>query len=355
MEIRPTMQSCNVYIKFRKKFDGNVRIDLKTNEINISYDDEMESVEIKNCKILPNSLSCLQIMSDCITFRFLTQNDNREKGQFKTEFVLLNMKNDMKKKSINSNPVIMKDVPYKIKCNNCLNELSNEHSFRRILPLPSENMEMSDWFCHKHDDSNAELSLNPKICDCFYSNCYIHLNENVLKNVIKSENGVVVCKRCLFWLGLDMNKETFQLWHNTINLYSNTSELIASKALKDFNDTVKKLIYESILGFTKFIFECQNTNSDKEYLSICIMEKSLRLYLKRDDKFEDVEVAKVLYRFDKDVSDLLESWMNDVKVSQIKISKPMMVSGLKHLYEMSQLIPACYSKSNDYFVSYLTL
>lgn len=358
MEIRPRLQSCNVFLIFKQNTDKNLTVSLKENEINILANGKNDIIQIADYKILINSLSSLQISNNYLTFRFQTEAVSRTVGQFKSEFVMYNFNSTNCKPEFCGNK-LEKNVSYVVKCINCQGPLSDKVTFKRILPLPSDNVEPSEWFCHKHDDE-ATLNLNPSTHDCFYSNCYIHVNQKNFSNYRIAANSVIICKRCLAWLGLSLRSDTIQVWFNTVMLDSDNSR-ISSTALIDFINTVKCSLNESLLTSSKILFECCNKNY--EYLCIWILEKNLQLYVKghefqhtANNSISDTKnVAKILFRFESEITDLVTEWLNDVRVNHTKISKPMMIGGLNHLFEMCQLIPDCFRKSNGFYVSYLVL
>lgn len=354
MEIRPRLQSCNVFFILKPETKNRILVRLKENEIVISSTDNEDKIKISNFRILINSLSCLQASSSYLSFRFQTQNPQKSQGQFKSELLVYNLQ--MYDSIKNNNIQINNDDDYIIKCANCKNTLSETLKFNRILPLPSENLDTQDWFCHRSDATN-NIKLTPGLTDCFYSNCYIHLNSDNFKNYQLVSNSILICKRCFSWLGLSLTSGAFQLWFNTIVLES-SSICLYSNPLFDFKSTVRLEFKEAMFSPCKVLFECRNT-ARTEYLCIWILEKNLELFMKGgkwENSTNDVKiVAKVLFYFSSEVDKTINEWLNDNFVSNIKISKPMMLKGLNHLYDMCKLIPNCFRTSNNFYVSYIIL
>lgn len=357
MEIRPRLQSCNVYFILKPGLNDQLRISLKSNEIHIVSNGEVQIIPVKRFNILVNSLSCLQVSGSFLSFRFQTQNLTKTTGRFTTELVMYELEDSFSSLGIsNNNTKIVKDLGYILKCGNCKNNLSDTINFNRVLPLPSENAEPQDWFCHKSEEL-CKFSFNPNENDCFYSNCYIRLNHNIFNNVKLTQNDIIVCKRCLSWLGLKINTETFQVWFNTVILESDQC-CIYSNALSDFILSVRTDIKELVFGPCKVLFECRNLNCT-DFLCVWVLEKSLEVIIKgqnfKSDKSGSQKVAKVLFYFCSEKDSIIGDWLDDSNVSNVKISKQMMVKGLNHLFEMSKLVPSCFRMSNNFYVSYIVL
>lgn len=340
MEIRPRLQSVNVFIIFnidnvRENNDIEINLNLNSFEIILGLHKEIvKSDELFH--IVPNSLSCLLINSNFLSFRFSTENIQQNLGTSKFE-ILENIQFNLNN---NQNDRIHKNIPYNIHCANCNQEFCKQILFERVLPLP-ENLDTNDWFCHGHN--NAIENLIPKTNEIFHTHCYVQVNEGLLKGlIIKGLN--LVCKRCLAWIGIIL-MNTHKVWFNTVTFNDNNHNF-TSCAVNDAFKTVRQILNNSLLGSIKIILTCQTSPTQKEFVLLWILEKSLKV------RFDSniVDVSKVLFKFSKS-----NDWRNDMNISIVDISKPMMIQLLKHLYEMNRYIPKDFSISNDFYVSYLMM
>lgn len=441
MEIRPRLQSVNVFVNFAKTFES-VDVILNPNNFVLKIDDVDYFI---NCSfnILTTSLSNVCKQPKCVSFRFCTENILKLSGSFTSELInsqgtlslnklepvanaskpinyetdclelnctdsRMNPRvpgfshdsktNDTKPNSninlipsyINSNSVkfhkssdsLNKESTFRIQCQNCLQNLSEYLNFNRILPLPSEGSNHNDWFCHAHGQSVPDL--NPKVDDLFYSHCYCHINNLNLKGIKKSGN-VLVCLRCLCWLGLTVNEKTHKVWFNTVGLQefyksnldkkdfntvfdlscngsndlglSNLSldhqGIFKTDPLRDCFISINKLTQDKFVPSSKILLECQISKVDCNYLLLWVLEKNLLINWYEEDALKEETVSKVLFKFSAVESPLITTWKNDVGVVPLMVSKPMVTKLLLHLFKMNSFMPECFSKTQDFHISYI--
>lgn len=416
MELRSRLRSCNVYITTTVDFkkNCNLKISIQSTGIvlnyylNDSYDvflktrrDSLSSIESLSdcyseeesdvteiipidefCRIIPNSMSGLKIDRNNISFRILTEPKNG--GNFYNELLTPNVNAINNNKNVNNAKIDIKIGDYvKIICSNCVNTISdNVVKFDRILELPSENMDMSEWFCHNHGNtSNNELVLKQSKYDLLYRLCFIVINNCMLNEKINKFNmkrAVYHCNRCLAWLGLK-NNETVKLFNSTIKIIRdgntdtlfkyNKTELFDYISTNDFIYTIECMIKEFNLGFQyaimcKLILECTISAEKKHFLLIWVMDKELQV-LKNSDEYipDNVEkiklissrLTKILYKVEMSLNDEVESWICDPGVVSTEISKTMFYNGLEHLRNMSMKVPESFRTTNGYTVSYLNV
>lgn len=176
--------------------------------------------------------------------------------------------------------------------------LSKAIKFNRILPLPSEGSNMSDWFCHAHGHDNS-ISLDPKQTDIFYTHCFVHVNhENIIN--IRGNQKVLVCKFCLSWLGVKHNSKTIKLWLNTVKFFSTNSSVSTTSLLDVFN-SIKSLLKYSAQSSVRLILSCQTTATQVDNLLLWILEKKLEILFDNSKEAKNYDVAKVLFKFEKGV------------------------------------------------------
>lgn len=347
LEIRPRLQCVNAFIKLCTN-SNPIEVVLDNDAILLLINKEITKIGCKNMKIVRNSLSSLKMTDDFLSFRFLTEMTHENKGSFKAEFLQNTVASI---ESLSNKPLLSTNSRYIIQCTNCKKSLSNCLQFHRILPLPSDTLDASDWFCHNHGNS-AGISLDPKPSDLFYSQCLVHINIECVNDLKVSDN-VLVCKFCLKWLGTKHNNNTIKLWFNTVTFYNDNTS-ICSSSLEDCFQVIKNTLKVSLHNASKLILSCQSSSTSTDTLLLWVLEKKLHILFGKEC-LKDHHVAKVLFKFVKIDDILLKEWQNDSLVSNIDISKPMMVDLLTNLYECNKLFPLEYSKSNDFRVSYLFL
>lgn len=348
LEIRSRLRSVNAFIHLNET--GKPEIVLDEDSIKIVIGEEVAKISCKDIKILPHSLSSVQIADNYLTFRFGTDNNPFENaGGFETE-LLQNTVSSME--SLSNKPLLSKGIKYVISCINCGRSLTEPLQFDRILPLPSDGTDPSEWFCHNHGGKN-EFNLDPKLTDIFYTHCLVHINASNIKNV-NSTDKVLVCKFCLNWLGIKHNKNTVRFWHNTVK-FTNNDTAISTFSLPDVFQSIKSSLNHTLHNSIKLIITCQSTSNTLDIILLWILEKNLRILFDDSSSAKISEVAKVLFKFVEDTDKMFLQWHNDTLVDTISISKPMMTELLRHLYKYNKILPKEFSKSNEFFVSYLFL
>lgn len=348
LEIRPRLRSVNAFVLLNHMAKAEVL--LESDSISIVLDNKISIIPFRDFKIVDNSLSSVTTMDQFITFRFATDNNLYDTtGGFKTE-LLQNTVASIE--SLSNKPLLSKNTNYVINCINCGKSVTDSMKFERILPLPSENLDPSDWFCHSHGNQ-SDFNLDPKSTDIFYTHCFVHINIGQVLN-IKSKDKIVVCKFCLNWLGLKHNKNTLKLWHNTVKFVSSDTS-IYTHSLADVFQSIKSILNHSLHNSIRLIVTCQTTSQHLDIILLWILEKKLQILFDDIDCTKTCEVAKVLFKFIQDSNEIYRQWQNDAFVNTISISKPMMTELLKHLHKFNKVLPKEFSKSNDFTVSYLFL
>lgn len=403
VELRSRLRSCSVYITtaFNLNKNCNLRISIKASCLVLYYnvvserprrdsvsssdsfsDDEAEIVqEIRMdefCHVIPNSMSGLKIEKNSISFRVLTEAVSG--GSFYEEQLLLNT--NQNSKAISHAPVIDVNVDEEVKiiCGNCVNVVSNDGlKFERVLELPSENIDMSEWFCpcsHGHSHKH-EITMKSKKCDFLYRLTYFVVGQEILSaktNKFNCKRNTYHCNRCLAWLGLK-NDDKVKLFNSTVKISrenNNDSHIFKYNAmgsnntsLNDFIFTIEKMAKEFNIGFqyaimNKLVLECNVSDNKREFLLIWVMDKELQV-LRNDDsagntgeiKLVSNFLTKILYKVHDSLNEEVETWLSDPTIVSTVISKNMFLKGVEHLQKMSLKVPESFRSTNGYILSYL--
>ncbi|XP_013134394.1 PREDICTED: uncharacterized protein LOC106100178 [Papilio polytes] len=395
IELRSRLRSCNVYITTSIDLNKNcnLKINIQSNCIVLNYyndssrrdslssieslsdysDDEFDDSSIivigEFCHIIPNSMSCLKIDKNTISFRVLTQPKN---GNFYSEFLSTNLTNSLKINELKIN--VKAEYDMKIICANCSNVISVEAvKFDRILELPSENIDMSEWFCHGHGHGNTEpIVLKQNKNDFLYRLTYFVIKSNLLSektNKFNLKRDVYHCNRCLAWLGLK-KKDTVKLFNSEIKIQQNSTDNYVFShnnptniSVDDFIYTIECMTKESNLGLQyavmcKIVLECSLSSTNKQYLLIWVMDKELQVLRNNEVVNDKVTLnssflTKILYKVELCLNEEVESWLSDPTVVSTDISKSMFYKGIEHLNTTSQKVPEAFRSSNGYSISYL--
>lgn len=346
IEIRPRLQSVNVYIVLKQK-TSDVDVILNHNNFSVILEGNEHCIPCGELNILPDSLSSLQTNDTHLSFRFQTNALQDFSGRFKAEF----LQPPQIEKYTRKNNWLKKTTVYTISCLNCTQIFCNNVTFQRVLPLPSDNLDLSNWFCHGHN-ADANTNLNPAATDVFYTETYVHLAYNLLENVRSSD--VIVCKRCLVWIGLKVNDVVARLWFNTV-CFKSDGETYNTAALSDVYIVTNEILNNSFLNAAKIVFHCQVTNNVRNYILLWVVEKKLNIIADVCKGITNCDVAKVLFKFETEETAQVLDWQNETITSVVGISKVMMVDLLKNLYCMNKFFPREFRTTNGFFVSYLCL
>lgn len=341
MEIRPRLQSVNIYIAL-KEHPSDVQINLNRKGFDIILNGIVHSIFCADLDIMSQSLSLLHIDETHISFR--VQINCRKVELLRP---LLDVENFSKNKRR-----FNKNAEYTISCANCSFVFCDNVIFERVLPLPTENLDINNWFCHD-GVNNFAIDLNPSGTDLFYAQNYVHLDQHLLNNVLKSDK-VIVCKRCLLWLGLKINKSTLKIWFNTAFIRS-SGLLCKTSALEDVYETVGEILNASFSNTAKIILPCRVSNAAVNYILLWVVEKKLNILAQVATEMKSFHAAKVLFKFEDAETDTVVQWKKDTGTVLVEISKAMMVEFLKRLHRKNKLFPKQYSITNGFLVSYLSL
>lgn len=341
LEIRPFLQSINVFVILKENQEVDVK--LKNNSLEFIINQSSYNILLKDIEIVQDSLTNLQLFEKTLSFRIATNNKNQI-GTFKRE--LLQINEDVNTEICKN---ILKSTSYSIHCSNCLEEFVKLTHFERILPLPSEDCEPQEWFCHSH---NSEIRIGPRIKDFLYSNCFFHINETLFTG-IAMKGKVLICNNCQEWIGLRLKNNTCKFWYNTVILKSN-NEIITSNPLQDVITTIRSMENHFSMS-NRYVFLCPLSECKTTYLTLWIIEKSLLLHVYMNNVKQEHKTYKVLFKVHSEKNEEIEEWLSNSNVSTVLVSKNMMDSLIEHLTEMKRNIPSIFNEVNNLSVSYLLI
>jgi hypothetical protein len=402
IEFRHRIQSANVFLTFNENLANNTKtkILLKVNEISISIDNQNYKIDINNFfNINIKSICNLIIKNNSISFRFNTNETNFDK-----ELLKLNLQDTVEQpeNSISGSKInVICNDKYSLNCSNCKSNLAaldsedqNSVQFSRILELPSNGLDLNEWFCHKphslivNDNRNSECISNeindchrhdavsnlfkPKNCDLFYSNFYVLFNRDIIDaSRVRQKRNYFYCKRCLNFLGEKTSNDSIKMWcenfcfndqlpfYQNKNVFDNIIHLIKMQIAQS-----DAFLYLS--SIVKIIFEAKVPKNDSQlYLLIQIMDRNLDLYKLNLENFklEQTKGIKIMYHCiaitpdDKDTDDLktLNYWKKDMDSVVYEISSNIYHKFCKYLESNSKFIPDFYRKNNLFYLSYIDL
>lgn len=392
----PRLQSVNIFIQFSQPFidSGSVHIKLTKTEIRVDGDANVTINVRDHFTLNTHSLSLLIIKSNYISFRLNTNNNDG----FYEEF----LQNDLVRPGSTADsrlqlePSICAKNEVTMMCSTCMAPLLQKIRFQRILELPSDNLDSSEWFCHKHahNASDHELpSVEPekfnsakvtaRPLDLLYGDFFFLLNSEELINTI-SHNDRIHCKRCLSHLGeLQVRTESIKFWNENILFKKSPDKAVACHLFEEsifdnFLFIVHRIIrdFDFILSATagvvptiKMLFESRTASSvddNVRYLLLQVMNKNVEMYRQNmretadDITLRKISSMKILYRHENAVvtaslpqSPLISFWLADATVTHTQISCRMMEATIERLRLHSLLVPECYRSNCGFTLSYL--
>lgn len=389
IEFLRRLQAGNCFIKFNETLGQNdTKIFLKSNQITIKIDEDTHTIDTSEFfAINVKSFYNLLVKDNFISFRFIIADEKRFDSEVLTSGPSINPTIKFQRLRVNVNNV----DSVAISCSNCESLISiKDVNFKRILELPSSNMAISDWFCHRHDDekifnepstssslaatpehhcfNEKTQTFEPKACDLFYGPFYLLLNIEIFDITRFRQKKAFHCKRCLQLIckrnGND-NANALHFWWENIKfngqyLYKNIIEPI---------DLVRQIISNHIAcdslsylsPIIKIIFESSIPNTgQKIHLLLQVMDKNLKLLKLDKEKFKLVEMVsiKVMYLIldkinDDDDERTLKYWQKDINTMTFEFSFKMFRIFSEYLATQSEIIPEIYRYNNSFQLSYI--
>lgn len=384
----PRLKCANFFILFNKSLDdvSSVRVNLRPTEILVNFEnDRCTTIELTSLsvQIQINSLSLLIAKDNLISFRINIASSFREEILPTS----LNHLHSFKQLNLNVEP---NDEFYVI-CDNCGGPLSDLLHFRRILELPSENMDSNEWFCHKphvnhqHNDDKcngkSHSSINefkisdvtPNDDDLLFGNFFIMFNRKPFKNIqVNSSHKQTHCRRCLNHIGSCLSNNTLKLWNGNIKMEKLNERCPLQRIFTDsdslienFLAIVNRISYDfHMLGrqTIKLLFEAQNLKGTITFLFIQTMARNLELYQMVENSEKQsiismiqVDGIKCLFLCEENSDQaLVDFWQKDVNVVSAEISIEMLDFVVEYLQRLSNYVPEQFRMNNGFCLSYLS-
>ncbi|XP_043502649.1 uncharacterized protein LOC122524431 [Polistes fuscatus] len=356
IELRPRLQSCTVFLFMKNSITlDEIKIKLLEANIMLSIGDNVTYITLPNIKIIPTSLSSLNVIDKWVCFRLHTQPSDSEFGSFQRE-VITNAKSQIN--NIESKKkILLKNSKSTILCKCCKNVLSKEITFQRVLPFPNIDFDPSEWFCSK-TDINLTLLLHPNELDIFYGPFFAIVHSNILYNYRRMEKDIL-CNRCLLNIGIQDKNNSFKIWDCCIDYNLKTNQIIiqeASNPLDDFIAVIKSFIRNNTFG--EIILECLLAKQS-HYMVIKPMDMRLGILTEENIKSTDNKinlkesfVTKVLYKYSTDKIILSEDCIN---TKNYEVSLSMIEAGLDYLLLSTKRFPKHYKTVKDYYIGYINV
>lgn len=380
VEYRSRLKAGNCFIYFNNKLDMHqTKVSLRASQILIQVDDDVHKIETKDFfNINIKSFHSLVVKDAFMSFRFIVDED-----QFDAEVLQINgdgNKFQRIKLSVESNNA---GTDVAISCSNCESLITNEKevTLKRILELPSSNLDVSDWFCHRHGDEkifndsenkeetssvcfNEETQhFQPRTHDLFYGPFCLLINSQLLDLTrLRQKQKLIYCKRCLQPMG-DSRTTVTKFWCDSVKFngrpfFDLDSPIALIKNVIKNHLACDGLMY--LAPIAKIIFESAKPTDDKKVnVLIQVMEKNLQL-LKlnlEDSKLVEKRTTKVMYlklnQADDDDERTLKYWRKDINVVTFDLSFKMFHTLCEYLKAQSELIPEIYRYNNSFQFSYI--
>ncbi|XP_012215651.1 uncharacterized protein [Linepithema humile] len=363
LELRPRLQSCNIFIAMRKDLClKNVQIKLLESSIVLILKDCSINFLLPSIKIIPISLSTLNIMNNWICFRLQTAPVESVFGSFSTEVVNSDMSVQLLSSSsspiLNNIKLLFKTSKCTMLCACCKNTISNSVSFKRFLPLPDIEYDQNEWFCCKHN-SDISHDVQPQKWDYLYGSCFSVLDKNIFDNNVHIDSKAMTCTKCLLHIGTFHTRDLFKIWNCCVD-YKPQSDVLstvnATNPLSDFLLLLKGLLGE-ILG--EEIILQTSVNKQIHCLLIKPMDYKLNLITEPNHKLnsdtctivlKQMYVAKILYKYETS-----KIASNKLNATYHEVGLPIIEAGLKYLLSSTKRLPHAYRAAEDCFFGYIVL
>lgn len=398
------LKCANFYLLFDTPFVdvASVRVHLRPTEINVILSDT-HTVTIALASIAMeiqiNSLSLLIVRGNLISFRINTSTCD----SFRAEIFPLRSVED---ENASSDPTFQLNLnvgandEFKIICDTCSGPLTESLCFRRVLELPSENMDLNEWFCHRpHDnkasapepshqhhqhqcqpsdssfetkDSSAKYNVTkftPADGDLLYGNFFLLVQLKKMQNIrVDSNSQMIHCRRCFKHIGETIKNQSARLWNGNVRMHQNDVSrrlFVGTCDFMNFLFMVDRISNDfKLLGrqSQKLLFEAHDFSGVAKFLFIHLMAKTVEIYRMENDAdpvidyitLIRIEGTKCLFRCEQNADQaLLQFWQNDVNVVSAQLSIEMLECVVDRLEDYSKFVPETYRMNNGFCLSYL--
>lgn len=359
LELRPRLQSCNVFILLKTNSDMK-KLQIKLSKESISLTGNiMTEFLLPSVKIIPNSLSMLNIHGNWVCFRLQTEPLDSVFGSFKTEIINLKSQINVSTDRIGNEECLFKSSKCTILCTCCKNVISKTIEFKRVLPFPDIDYDTSDWFCCKGHNNDVSMTLCPKEFDLLYGLFFLVLHKNVFTENLQINKKIVTCRRCLHHLGTIQTNDSFKIWNCSVDFKLSNHSLIVKVASNPLHDFF--LILKNSLNGTigeEVILKSLESNLT-HYVFIKPMDWNLNLITEpKQDCCNNVisliqtGATKVLYKYGTDET-IVSS--NFSMIKDWEVSLAVIETGLKYLLSSTERFPQTYRTAADYYIGHIHL
>ncbi|XP_011155811.1 uncharacterized protein LOC105193157 [Solenopsis invicta] len=367
LELRPRLQSCNVFISVKKDLClKDVQIKLLESNIVLILENCSMNFLLPSVRVIPTSLSTLNIISNWICFRLQTAPLESTFGSFSRE-VITNSNRSIRSSTysqpiLNDIKLLFETSKCIILCACCKNVISKSISFKRFLPLPDTEYDPDEWFCCKHNCNAVSNNVQPQESDYLYGSCFSVLHENIFRNNTCIDNKTLTCNKCLLHIGTFHAYNLFKIWNCCVDYKPQNNALStvnATNPLSDFLILVKDSLSE-ILG--EEIVLQTSVGKQTHRLLIKPMDCKLNLITEPDHRTVcDTDIislqqkcaAKVLYKYETNIVSILTSYFN---VKYHEVGLPIIEAGLNYLLSSTKRLPHIYRTAvTGYFLGYVVL
>lgn len=367
LELRPRLQSCNVFISVRKDLClRNIQIKLLESSIVLIVEDCSMNFSLPSVKVIPTSLSTLNIINNWICFRLQTAPSESAFGSFSTE-VITNLNRSVRSNTYYSQPILnnikllFETSKCAILCACCKNVISKSISFKRFLPLPDTEYDPDEWFCCKHSCNAVPNSVQPQESDYLYGSYFSVLHKSIFENNVCTDNKTLTCNKCLLHIGTLHAYSLFKIWNCCVDYKPQNNALpivSATDPLSDFlillRDSLSDILGEEIVLQT-------SVGKQTHCLLIKPMDCKLNLITEPDHKticdtdaisLQQKCAAKVLYKYETKVT-IITNYLN---VKYHEVGLPIIDAGLNYLLSSTKRLPHIYrTATTGYFLGYIIL
>lgn len=369
LELRPRLQSCNAFIAMRKDLDlKDVQVKLSESNIVLVFKDRSINFLLPFMKIVPTSLSMLNVRNNWIYFRLQTAPLESVFGSFSTEVVTTSNKSVQSTSCVQP---ILKEIESLFKASGCIvscacckNVISKPTTFKRILPLPDIQCSPDEWFCCKHSSDNIVKNIETQESDYLYGSYFALLHKSIFLNSLQIDNKTLTCDKCFLHIAALYSCNLLKIWNCCVD-YKPQNDILstvnATNPLNDFlifmKDSLSDILGEEIILQTSI-------GKQTHYLLIKPMDRELNLITEpyhNTQVINDTDtsvflqqkyVAKVLYKYD---TSKIASTSNHWNVEYHEVGLPMIEAGLKHLLSSTKRLPHNSRNVADYFLGYIAL
>ncbi|XP_054000493.1 uncharacterized protein LOC128887975 [Hylaeus anthracinus] len=356
LELRPRLQICNAFIHLQKEVNSaKVRIKLLEESIEITIENKTVKFLTKFIKLIPNSLSALNVVNDWICFRVQT-GSNSIYGSFQTEILINSTAMITSIKFPLENTELLNTSDCNILCTYCKTILSKKIVVKRVLPIPDAKYDPNEWFCCNHNHDNITQNLVPLESDIFYGPLFFVIHASLFNNNLKIDGNTIICNRCLQYLGKVDTNTSLKLWSCSIdyNLLSNSTTKNATDPFTDFLIAIKTSM-TGMLG-EEIILQ---SSMGKDIHSLILKPMDWHLNLMIEPKtishnntitLQTISIVKVLYKYktSKSIVDFTNQTYCEVGFLVIK-------AGLEHLLLSTKRFPQFHRAASDYYIGHIYL